>query len=155
MAGLFLFLTNFRIMKLPIIVFFVFVLKTGFSQSVTGKWKTIDDNSGEERSVVEIFEQNGMIFGRIIKLFRKPGEDPDPICDECPEDDIRYKKKIVGMEIISGMKKSGDEYTDGHILDPESGKIYKCRIWLEDADLKVRGYWGPFFRTQTWKKASQ
>jgi hypothetical protein len=68
-------------------------------QSIIGKWKTIDDNTGEERSVVEIYEKGGKVYGKIIKLFRKPGEDPDPICDECDADDARYKKKIIGMEI--------------------------------------------------------
>jgi uncharacterized protein (DUF2147 family) len=122
------------------------------AQDAVGKWKTIDDNSGEERSVVEIFERNGKIFGRIVKLFRKPGEDPDPICDECDSDDPRYRKKIVGMEIIRDMERSGTDYTEGTILDPESGKVYRCRFWVEGNELKVRGYWGPFFRTQTWIK---
>jgi uncharacterized protein (DUF2147 family) len=141
-------------MKAYSILFLLILTKTAFGQSVIGKWKTIDDNSGEEKSVVELFEQNGKVYGKIVKLFRKAGEDPDPICDECPEDDPRFKKKIIGMEIIRDMKKSGNEYTDGHILDPEVGKIYRCKIWLEGAVLKVRGYWGPFYRTQTWKKAS-
>jgi uncharacterized protein (DUF2147 family) len=135
-------------------IFLLFAAQIGFSQSIIGKWKTIDDNSGEERSVVEIYEQNGKVYGRILKLFRKPGEDPDPVCDECPEDDPRHNKKIIGMEIIKDMKRSGNEYSDGNILDPEVGKIYRCKIWLEGQDLKVRGYWGPFYRTQTWKKAS-
>jgi uncharacterized protein (DUF2147 family) len=121
-------------------------------QSITGKWKTIDDNSGEERSIVEIYEKNGKVYGKIIKLFRKPGEDPDPICDDCDPNDSRYKKKIIGMEIISNMTKAGKEYDGGSILDPESGKVYRCKLWIEGNELKVRGYWGPFFRTQTWKK---
>jgi uncharacterized protein (DUF2147 family) len=56
------------------------------------------------------------------------------------------------MEILQKMKKAGDEYSEGNILDPENGKIYRCKLWLENGDLKVRGYWGPFFRTQTWKR---
>ena len=124
-----------------------------YSQTIVGKWKTIDDNSGEERSIVEIYEKGGKIYGRIIKLFRKPGEDPDPVCDECEKSDPRYNKKIICMDIITGMVKSGSEYDDGDILDPENGKVYKCKLWLENNELKVRGYWGPFFRTQTWKKA--
>jgi uncharacterized protein (DUF2147 family) len=124
------------------------------SQSIIGKWKTIDDNTGEERSVVEIYEKGGKIYGKIIKLFRKPGEDPDPVCNECDQDDDRFKKKIIGMEIITDMEKIGSEYDDGSILDPESGKIYRCKLWLENNELKVRGYWGPFFRTQTWKKSA-
>jgi len=126
------------------------ILATG--QSVTGRWTTIDDNSGTEKSVVEIVEKDGKIYGKVVKIFPKPGEDPDPVCDQCPKDDARYNKKIIGMEIIKDMKRSGEEYTDGDILDPEIGKIYRCKIWAEGNELKVRGYWGPFYRTQTWKK---
>jgi uncharacterized protein (DUF2147 family) len=140
-------------MRLSLIVVFLLCCIAGFSQGVVGKWKTIDDSSGEERSVVEIYEKDGKVYGKIIKLFRKPGEDPDPICDECDHEDNRYKKKIIGMEIIAGMKRNGNEYDDGEILDPENGKIYRCKLWIEENTLKVRGYWGPFFRTQTWKKA--
>ena len=126
---------------------------TGFGQSIVGKWITIDDNSGEQKSVVEIFEKGGRYFGKITKLFPEAGEDPDPVCDKCENDDPRYLKKIIGMEIIRDMKKSDDSYSDGDILDPENGKVYKCKLWVEGGELKVRGYWGPFFRTQSWKKA--
>lgn len=122
------------------------------AQTVVGKWKTIDDSSGEERSIVELYERNGLVYGKVIKTFLKPGEDPDPVCDQCSPDDHRYNKKIIGMEILRKMKKSGSEYSDGDILDPENGKVYRCKLWIEDGDLKVRGYWGPFYRTQTWKK---
>jgi uncharacterized protein (DUF2147 family) len=52
------------------------------------------------------------------------------------------------------MEKSGDEYAAGNILDPEEGKVYKCKLWLEGTELKVRGYWGPFYRTQTWTRSN-
>jgi uncharacterized protein (DUF2147 family) len=130
----------------------------GFSvfgqSSVVGKWVTIDDNTQEERSVVELFERSGKVHGRIIKIFPSPGKDPDPVCNECPEDDNRYKKKIIGMEILHDMGKDGDAFAGGNILDPESGKIYRCKIWLENSKLMVRGYWGPFYRTQEWKRAN-
>jgi uncharacterized protein (DUF2147 family) len=119
---------------------------------ILGKWTTIDDNSGEARSVVEIAERGSKVFGKVVRLFPAAGEDPDPICDQCPEEDVRHNKKIIGLEIIQDMKWAEKELTSGSILDPESGKIYQCKIWLEGVDLKVRGYWGPFFRTQTWKK---
>ena len=118
--------------------------------SVLGKWKTVDEETGEEKSVIEIFERNGEVFGKIVKIFTQ--EDPDPICVECPADDPRHRKKIIGMEIIQNMKKVGNEYSQGSILDPQDGKIYRCKLWTEDENLKVRGYWGPFYRTQTWKK---
>jgi uncharacterized protein (DUF2147 family) len=122
------------------------------SQSIVGKWTTIDDNTGKEKSIVEIVEKGGKMYGKVIKIFVEPGEDPDPVCDECPEEDARFNKKIIGMEIIKDMKKSGSEYTDGNILDPEVGKIYRCKLWVEGDNLQVRGYWGPFYRTQTWKR---
>lgn len=125
----------------------------GFSQNIVGKWVTIDDNSGQEKSVVEIFEKGGKYFGKVTKLYRDSGEDPDPVCDACDNDDPRFKKKIIGMEIIRDMEKKGNEYSDGDILDPENGKVYKCKLWVEGGELKVRGYWGPFFRTQSWRKA--
>lgn len=133
----------------------ILILSTNsFAQNaILGKWITIDDSSGEPRSIVEITERGSIISGKIVKLFPSPGEEPDPICDKCPEDDERYKKKIIGLDIIRNMKWSKDELKEGNILDPESGKIYKCIIWVEGGKLMVRGYWGPFYRTQIWKKA--
>lgn len=139
-------------MKTLIVGLLILPVLCGAQASVIGKWKTIDDSSGEERSIVEIFERDGLVYGKIVKTFPQAGEDPDPVCDECSPDDPRYKKKIIGMEIIQKMKKAGEEYAEGNILDPENGKIYSCKLWLENGDLKVRGYWGPFFRTQTWKR---
>ena len=125
---------------------------SGFAQDIKGKWTTIDDNTGEQKSVVEIFERSGKFYGKIVRIFIKPGEDPDPICDKCPEDDARFRKKIIGMEILKDVIKAGSEYNSGHILDPEIGKVYRCKLWVEDGELKVRGFWGPFYRTQIWKK---
>jgi len=132
---------------------FLLVSSAVFAQKdIIGKWKTIDDSTNEPRSIVEIVERDGLVYGKIVKLFRKAGEDPDPICDECATDDPRYNKKVIGMEIIVGMKKNGTEFSGGNILDPENGRVYRCTLWTEDNTLKVRGYWGPFFRTQTWIK---
>ncbi|MBV6643951.1 MAG: DUF2147 domain-containing protein [Cyclobacteriaceae bacterium] len=122
-------------------------------QSIVGKWKTVDDNSGKTRSEVEIYEKEGLVFGKILKIYTEPGEDPDPICTDCDEDDPRYKQKIIGMEIIRNMKydKKDDEYRDGDILDPENGSVYDCKLWTdEEGNLKVRGYIMFLYRTQTW-----
>lgn len=122
-----------------------------FSQSVTRQWKTIDDNTGKARSVVEIYEREGKIFGKVIKTFTQPGENADPICTEC--EDHRKDQKIIGMEIITDLKysKKDNEYHKGEILDPDNGNIYDCRIWIdEEGNLKVRGYLLFFYRTQTW-----
>lgn len=125
----------------------------GQAQSVLGKWKTIDDSSGEPRSIVEITETGGKIYGKVIKLFPRPAEDPDPVCDKCDTEDPRFKKKVIGMEIIRNLEKDGSDYSGGDILDPENGKVYRSRIWVDRKELKVRGYWGPFYRTQTWLRA--
>ena len=144
---LFLFLT------MRILLILLLVSTNCVSQSsILGKWTTIDDESGKARSIVEIVERSSKVFGKIIKLYPNPEEDPDPICDKCPADDARFNKKIIGLEIIRDMIWEEKTLAEGTILDPESGKIYQCKIWLEGEDLKVRGYWGPFFRTQTWKK---
>jgi uncharacterized protein (DUF2147 family) len=126
----------------------------GFSQNdILGRWKTVDDNSGHERSIVEIFKKGNNIVGKVTQIYPQPGEPPDPVCEECEEEDDRYNKKIVGMEIIRGMKLINNELSGGNILDPENGKVYRCKIWLEGNRLKVRGYLGPFYRTQTWLPA--
>lgn len=123
------------------------------AQDVVGKWKTIDDETGEPRSIVEIFEKDGKVYGKIVKLLRTPDEDPDPVCKDCDEDDDRYNKKVIGMEIIRDMTKGEDEWEGGTILDPKNGRVYRCHLWVEGENLKVRGYWGPFYRTQTWQKS--
>lgn len=133
----------------------MFVATMLHSQSIVGTWKTIDDESGKPRSVVDIYEKDGRYYGKIIKLFRDPGEDPDPICEEC--EDYRKGQKVIGMEIITDMKydKGDDEYRKGEILDPENGNIYDCKLWVEDGKLKVRGYLLFFYRTQTWLPYSE
>ncbi len=138
-------------MKLIIPLVFVAVLCEA-QPTIVGRWKTVDDESGEVKSIVEIAERKGSYYGRIVQIFTP--ENPDPVCEKCPLEDDRYGKKIIGMEILKGLKKNGDEYSDGDILDPEVGRIYRCTLWIEGADLKVRGYWGPFYRTQTWKKST-
>lgn len=121
--------------------------------SIYGLWKTIDDETKEPKSIVEIFERDGKIFGKIVKLFLEPGEDQNPICDECIGE--KRNDRIIGMEIIMEMSDSGNEWINGEILDPENGKIYKCKLWLEDGLLKVRGYIMFFYRTQTWHRVSE
>ncbi|MBL3658478.1 DUF2147 domain-containing protein [Fulvivirga sediminis] len=123
------------------------------SQDILGKWKTIDSDSGEAQSIVELYKRDGKVYGKIVKLFRKEGQDPDPICDDCPKDDPRYGKKIIGMEIIKDLEKDGSEYVDGTVLKPDEGRIYKCKIWLDNGKLNIRGYWGFLYKTQEWTRA--
>ena len=121
-------------------------------EDITGLWKSIDDETGDPKSVVKIYIQDGKLYGDIVKRFRKPGEDPDPICDKCDEDDPRYNQKTLGMTIITEMEFQEDdnEWEDGEIMDPKKGKIYDCKLWVEDEKLQVRGYVLFFHRTQEW-----
>ncbi|MEJ2038375.1 MAG: DUF2147 domain-containing protein [Desulfosarcinaceae bacterium] len=115
--------------------------------SVLGVWKTIDDDGKTAKSYVEIFEKDGAVYGKIVKLLQKPA---DELCDKCKGD--KKDKPVLGMEIITGLSRHGSVYSGGQILDPENGKTYKCKIWREGDDLKVRGYVAFFFRTQTWQQ---
>ena len=123
------------------------------AQNVIGKWKSIDDDTKKPKSIVEITEKDGKLYGTIIKLYREEGEDLDPICDECTDD--RKDKKVIGMEIIRDMEKDGSEWEDGTICDPKDGKVYSCKLWLDEDNpdvLNVRGYIAFFFRTQYWQR---
>lgn len=137
-------------MRLTALVIMILVSKASFGQTIVGKWKTIDDETNKPKSIVEIYEKGGKYFGKVTKLFRTPDEEQDPVCNECDPEDNRYKKKVIGMEILRDLKKDGDEYSEGNILDPNNGKIYKCKIWMDGKNLMLRGYIGPFYRTQTW-----
>lgn len=125
------------------------------ADDVLGKWNTIDDETGRKKSIVEIYKEGDKLYGKIIKLFRLPDEDPDPICDKCDEDDPRYNQKITGMVILEGLEWDDDEWDDGTIMDPKNGKVYSCKLWLEDGKLQVRGYMGFSLigRSQTWLRA--
>jgi uncharacterized protein (DUF2147 family) len=123
------------------------------AQSVLRKWKQVDDLTGEVRSVIELFQKDGKVAGKILAVISKPGEDPNPVCEACDPGDPRHRKPVIGMEILSQLEKVGQEYVNGQILDPENGKIYRCKVWLEGRNLKLRGYWGVFYRTQTWLPA--
>lgn len=140
--------------SLSLFIFSFFLSAPALSQnSVLGKWRSIDDKTGEAKSIVEISERDGKVYGKVIKIFPRDPKRLDPTCDKCPKDDDRYYKKIIGMEILLDMKKDNNEFSGGTILDPEVGKIYRCKIWVEGNALKVRGYLGPFYRTQTWQRS--
>ena len=116
---------------------------------IVGKWKTIDEASGQPKSVVEIFKKSdGKYYGKIIKLFAKPVHDK---CIKCRDD--RRNKPLIGLEIIRYMIKDGHEFSNGHITDPQSGKTYKCTIFRDGNKLNVRGYVGmaALGRLQIWE----
>ena len=125
---------------------------TAATENPVGLWRTIDDKSGKEKSLVRVTESNGQLQLTVEKLFREPGEEPNPLCDKCPGE--KKNKPVIGMQIGSGLKKDGDVWSGGEILDPQNGKTYRCKVWLEDKGkkLNVRGFIGVSVlgRTQTW-----
>ena len=140
-------------MKAVVFIFsFLFTL-TATSQSILGKWRTVDDKTGEEKSVVEIYEKNGKVFGKIIEIFDASKRDLP--CKFCEGDD--YNKPILGLNIIKEMEKVDNNlYKEGSITDPQDGKTYTCRLKLKDKDtLQVRGYIAFFYATQYWKRETK
>lgn len=135
------------------ILTFLFVgMNISVAQSPVGLWKTIDDNTGEAKSHVEIYEKDGKLHGKVVKLLIKP---MDTICDNCKGD--KKDKPVVGMEILSDLQTYKDYWSYGQIMDPENGKYYKCNVWFEDGNtdiLKLRGYIGmaALGRNQDWHR---
>ena len=120
--------------------------------SPVGQWNTVDEKTGKVRSTVEVYDQGGKIFAKITGLSEPNDEQGKPkTCTTCQGDD--KNKPIVGLVIVKDLGASGDRYKGGTILDPEDGKVYKAELWVEDGRLKVRGYLGMFYRTQTWIRA--
>jgi uncharacterized protein (DUF2147 family) len=126
------------------------------TKTVIGVWETIDDETNKAKSHVKVYKaKNGKIYGKVIKIIDPKKQ--DAVCSKCDDDDSRKDQKIMGMLILKHLVKDGDEYDDGEILDPAKGKTYDCKIWLDEDDkdvLKVRGYIGFLYRTQTWNRVN-
>ena len=132
-------------------LFFSFLVAAVAQSSPEGTWKTIDDNTGEAKSHVEIYAADGTLYGKVVKILRN---DPDVVCEKCDGD--KKDKPVLGMVIIEDLKPFKDYWRKGTILDPENGNEYGCSIWLEEGDndiLRVRGkHWTGLYRTQTWHR---
>ena len=121
-------------------------------QSPIGVWKSVDDTDGKAKSHIEIFEHDGMLHGKVIKLL------PNATithCHKCKGD--KKGASLIDMVILKDLKSSEDAWVNGLILDPAKGKEYKCKISLKDENtLNVRGYIGkPLFgRTQYWYRVT-
>ncbi|QEL54139.1 DUF2147 domain-containing protein [Chromobacterium paludis] len=116
-----------------------------------GVWKTIDDETHQAKALVQINEgANGELSGKVVKLFMHP----DAVCDKC--DGANKDKPVNGMQILWGLKKEGEGWNSGHILDPKSGKVYSAKMKLVDNGnkLEVRGFLGFSLlgRTQVWER---
>jgi uncharacterized protein (DUF2147 family) len=140
-----------RFLKISALMVSCFLTTWTFANSPVGQWHTSDEKTGELKSLVIIFEQQGVMKGRVEKVLRKDA-DPAAKCDKCSDD--RKNQPVVGLEIIRGAKKASGKnvWEDGEILDPENGRTYSLRLTpIENgAKLEVRGSFGPIGRTQTW-----
>ena len=139
--------------QLITLLFCITVMTSMQSQSVIGKWKTIDDATGEAKSIVELFSKSGKIYAKVVDILDPATK--NNLCKQCSGED--KNKPILGLTIIKGLSKDGSEYNSGEILDPKNGKLYKCALTLESKDkLKVRGYIGFSLlgRTQYWHRVN-
>jgi uncharacterized protein (DUF2147 family) len=146
-----------RIMKF---VFQILSISLLFSQlsfaagnTPAGLWQSIDDKSGKPRSLIRITEQNGE-YSAVIEKGLLATDTGDAVCDKCTDE--RKGQRIVGMTIAKGLKKNGEKFDGGEILDPDNGKIYKCKMTLKEngSQLEVRGYIGISLigRSQIWHR---
>jgi uncharacterized protein (DUF2147 family) len=129
------------------------MVTSAYAQDIFGKWRTIDDETGKAKSIVEIYESNGKVFGKIVDIVNPARK--NAICNKCEGDD--KGKPIVGFVLIRNLKKQGRYYEGGTIFDPNKGKEYKCRLGLleDNTDvLQVRGYIAFFYATQYWERVT-
>ncbi|CAM4366126.1 DUF2147 domain-containing protein [Gillisia limnaea] len=142
-------------MKKSIILFLCLVF-TGMNfhaQTVFGKWKTINDETGISHSIVEIYKdkETGEVKGKLVRMLKE--EMQDKLCTLCEGD--RKNEPLEGLLIMEGLEKQDSEYVGGVVMDPKTGKEYKCKIWVDEDNpdqLKVRGYMAFLYRTQVWER---
>ena len=134
------------------ILFFVFMTISLQAQisSIVGDWKTVDDKTGERRSVVTIYKgSDGLYYGKVSKLLMY--QELHPKCEACQGED--KNAPVEGLVIIRGMKAEDGQLVGGKVLDPESGKFYYGKIYMKDGKLVLRGSLdrrGFLGRNQTW-----
>ncbi len=135
--------------QITLSLFLFFGMITSNAQTVTGKWYSVDADTDEKKSIIEVYKQDGRIYAKILELIKD--EDKGKLCDKCEGDN--YNKPIEGMIILNGLSQDGNEWSGGKILDPKNGSLYKCYIELvEKNKLKIRGYIGFSLigRTEYW-----
>lgn len=138
--------------KLLSLLIALIITYSGYSQSIFGKWNSFNEDTNEIESVIEVYKKDNKAYAKIVEI--TDPERKDATCIKCKGK--RKNQKILGMDILTGLKKDDDEWSGGKILDPKNGKEYKCYIKLKDPNtLKLRGYIGISLigRTAIWKRA--
>ena len=143
-----------KILQILILLSFTSFSNSFAQMTPVGLWQSLDDNTNEAKSEIKIIEVAGVLSGKVIKTLNDEPNDKK-LCTDCKDD--RKGQIIVGMEIIRGLKQEGSEFVwagGGKILDPENGKEYTVRMTPIEGGkkLQVRGYIGPFYRTQVWNR---
>ena len=134
--------TAIKMKKAIICLVLAMMSVAGYAQSVVGKWVT---EGGD--SQVEIYQNGDKLNGKIVWLKKGDGQ-----LDVHNPDKKLQSRKLVGVNILTGLTKKGDKWEGGKIYNPKNGKTYKCSIWLDGNNLKVRGYLAMFYETQTWTR---
>jgi uncharacterized protein (DUF2147 family) len=136
--------------RLVLLGFLLILSITVQSQSIFGKWKTIDDRTGLPKAVIDIYEKDGLMYGHVVEILEAGKE--DALCHKC--DGELKDKPVLGMRIIDAAKEHDDgEWKGKNLFDPQQAMTFRCKIWLNPEnsnELKVRGYWAFIYRTQTW-----
>jgi len=140
-------------MKKILISFTFLIITTSIkAQNIFGKWHSTNENTGEVDSVIEVYKKDGKAFAKVVDI--KDAARKDAVCEKC--EDENKNRPILGLNILTGLEKDGEEWSGGNILDPRNGKIYKCYIKLiKPNKLKLRGYIGLalFGKTAYWERA--
>ncbi|MDO6517112.1 Uncharacterized conserved protein, DUF2147 family [Zobellia uliginosa] len=140
---------------LSFFIFFIMLCPMGRSQGVFGKWKTIDDRTGKPKAIIEIYEEDGKMHGKVIEIVEEGKE--NFVCTKC-EGDLK-DKPVLGMTIIEGAEHHGNGvYKGDRLFDPQQAMTFRCKIWLNPDnpdELKVRGYLAFIYRTQTWIRVDE
>jgi uncharacterized protein (DUF2147 family) len=124
--------------------------------SAVGLWEQVDENTGKAESWFRITEQNGVYQGKIVKIFPKPGDDPNEkwLCTKCEGDE--RNAPVLGLSLIKGMQRKGMSYENGTIMDPRDGQVYRALMKLspDGKQLEVRGFLGFALlgRSQMWNR---
>jgi uncharacterized protein (DUF2147 family) len=136
--------------KMLLVAIFVCAMQMMAQTPILGEWITVDDATGEQKSLVRIYQaENGKYYGDIIELFGENAN--ESVCEACTGED--YKKPIVGLTIIRDMELKDGELRGGKVLDPDNGKFYYAKVYLKDGKLVLRGSLdkaGLLGRSQTW-----
>ena len=138
-------------MQKVLVIIILLITNNLFSQGIIGKWKNIDDNN-QAKSIIEIYQENGIYYGKILQVVQRK----DGICTTCVGK--YHTKNINGLLILKDLKKNGEKYENGTIIDPENAKKYSCYLQLENnSKLKIRGFIGLSIigRTEYWYRVTK